>query len=274
MANPDPDSASALKISALTEQNTTLHLNVDSLQQQLTKINEEYEELESWASHLTENSRQTDLENEKLKQSISNLHEIINSKKTKYNRLSSDHEKLREFSVNSSYSPGMSNKGFLLTPLKGPTSVVSNRNSVYGKGGSMVTSGKDTEGGDSADQMEEIFLVGEENNELRMELHEIQEKDYETRQELGVVAERLEQSNNTLQQSVLQSESLKHDRNKLRNDLDQIQTKYKRSATQRNKLTNDLEMMSELLEERNEEISALGKKISDRDAKIEIFENL
>ena len=118
MADPDPDSESERKISALTEQNTTLHTKVDSLQKQLTKINEEYEELESWASHLTEHSRQTDLENEKLKQSISNLHEIINAKKTEYNRLSSDHEKLREFSVTSPYSPGMSKKGVLLTPLK------------------------------------------------------------------------------------------------------------------------------------------------------------
>jgi regulator of replication initiation timing len=72
MANPDPESESARIISVLTDQNTTLHTKVDSLQKQLTKGNEEYEELESWAAHLTEHSRQTDLENEKLKQSISN----------------------------------------------------------------------------------------------------------------------------------------------------------------------------------------------------------
>jgi hypothetical protein len=152
--------------------------------------------------------------------------------------------------------------------------VVSRRDSIKGKGGSMATSRKNTIGDDSADPMEEIFLVGEENDELRMELHEIQEKDYETRQELGVVGEKLEQSNKTLEQAVFQSESLKLDRNKLRNDLDQIQTKYKRSATQRNKLSDDLETMSELLERRKEEISALGKKISDRDSKIEKFERL
>lgn len=73
---------------------------------------------------------------------------------------------------------------------------------------------------------------------------------------------------------MFQSESLKLDRNKLRNDLDEIQTKYKRSATQRNKLSDDLETMSELLERKNEEISSLGKKISDRDSKIEKFERL
>lgn len=38
-----------------------------------------------------------------------------------------------------------------------------------------------TDGGDGADQMEEIFDVGEENHELRLELHEIQEQDAETR---------------------------------------------------------------------------------------------
>jgi septal ring factor EnvC (AmiA/AmiB activator) len=77
-----------------------------------------------------------------------------------------------------------------------------------------------------------------------------------------------------LEQAVFQSESLKHECNKLRNDLDEIQTKYKRSATHRNKLSHDLETMSELLERRNEEISSLGKKISNRDSKIEKFERL
>lgn len=73
---------------------------------------------------------------------------------------------------------------------------------------------------------------------------------------------------------MFQSESLKLDRNKLTNDLVEIQTKYKRSAAQRNKLSDDLETMSELLERKNEEISSLGKKILDRDSKIEKFERL
>jgi chromosome segregation ATPase len=115
MTNIDSESESARKISALTDQNTTLHTKVDSLQRQLTKVNEEFEELESWTAHLTEHSRQTDLENGKLKESISNLHEIINSKKTEFNRLSSDHEKLRESSANSPFSPN-SRRGVSFSP--------------------------------------------------------------------------------------------------------------------------------------------------------------
>jgi chromosome segregation ATPase len=38
-----------------------------------------------------------------------------------------------------------------------------------------------TDGENGADQMEQIFDVSEKNHELRLELHEIQEQDAETR---------------------------------------------------------------------------------------------
>lgn len=60
---------------------------------------------------------------------------------------------------------------------------VTDRNSykVMSKRGSLMASRINTDGENGADQMEQIFDVSEENHELRLELHEIQEQDAETR---------------------------------------------------------------------------------------------